>query len=392
MEWEKIQKALAVEAERGFCDMVGRKSRFSRFMTTSLAQKPDQLSEEAIILWNEIAFQFSNYSDLSLFQRQQLLKHSKYFLQKARSDIEALINEGYQLTKYEKDYFDEPYDLDFEEYCLESIEYHPGLTTSQKIDLINGRRIEHFGRRLNFPEYLEFESDRDKFELTRENNYTFSLNWMYLKQLLECEEGYEFRDLVAKEVHSVRLFFPYFSTSAPSLDKGASTCISEIRLSKFICLNLTSTLGRYPRKIDYCIQKIALQFARYSSFELFEKRLLVEEAKTLFLVAQIHFELLPENRPHWVNRYNPYGYFDLPPDSLPLDESVDQQYVRKIKRYSGESVSVEEAATINHLLKLFFEYYERMPVDESEFHDWMGENWYHFYTLRTSTQDICIDF
>lgn len=176
MEWEKVQQALAVEAKRGFCDIIGHKSSFSQFMVISLAQKPDQLSKEATMLWNEIASQFSDYSDLCLFQRQQLLKHSKCFLQKARSDIAELSSEEYQLTKYEKDYFDGEYDLDFEGYCLESIEYHPKMTPSQKIDLINGRRIEHCGKRLSCSEYLEFESDREKFELAREDNYTSSLN------------------------------------------------------------------------------------------------------------------------------------------------------------------------------------------------------------------------
>jgi len=377
MEWERVQRALVVEIEKGYCDVIGRNSSFSQFMAASLAQKPDELLKEAIMLWHEIATQISDYASLSLFQRQQLLQHTKLFLQQARIDIEELSREECCSTEREQEsYFDEEDFIKSEECVLKSIEHDSRLTLSQRMDLINGRKIEHCGRKFKFFEYLEFEADQDKFETLRERNYVSSLNWIYLKRLLEFEEKYEFRNLVTKVTCSVRLSFPYFGSTPFSLDGEASNCTYEIRLGKFICLSIGNIPDSYPREMDYRIRRIALKFARYSNLELSKRKLLVEEAASLFPTVQAYVALLPENRPQWVDDYNPYAYFDLAPGSLPCDKFVDHRYMREMRKYSSEVTTIDVVAGTNYLLRAFFEDYERLPKDESEFDKWLRTSFF----------------
>lgn len=89
MDWLRLQKALAVEAERGFNDIVGNQHRFSEFLSLSLSQPPVDLPEVAQHRWQEMASQFASYSDLTFAQRQHLVADTRRFLYQTRRDLEA---------------------------------------------------------------------------------------------------------------------------------------------------------------------------------------------------------------------------------------------------------------------------------------------------------------
>lgn len=87
-DWVRLQKALAVEAEHGFNDLVGRQSRFSEFLAQSLQQAPEMIPTRDRRRWQEVANQFANYSDLSFAQRQHLVADTRRFLYQVRQNCE----------------------------------------------------------------------------------------------------------------------------------------------------------------------------------------------------------------------------------------------------------------------------------------------------------------
>ncbi|NJL89788.1 MAG: ATP-dependent DNA helicase RecG [Coleofasciculaceae cyanobacterium SM2_1_6] len=80
MEWQRLQKALSVEAEKGFPDLQGNQYRFSEFITLTLGKTPRGLNPIDHKRWMSIAEDFSHYPRLSLIQRQHLVTETKRFL------------------------------------------------------------------------------------------------------------------------------------------------------------------------------------------------------------------------------------------------------------------------------------------------------------------------
>ncbi len=83
-DWQRMQKALAVEAERGFQDLQGRQYRFSEFLTLSFGIPLPQGTRDQQRRWQDFAQQFANYPDLSLDQRQALVAGARRFLRELR--------------------------------------------------------------------------------------------------------------------------------------------------------------------------------------------------------------------------------------------------------------------------------------------------------------------
>jgi ATP-dependent DNA helicase RecG len=88
MDWLRLQKALAVEAERGFNDLMGNQYRFSEFLSFSLNEPPAELSVSDRQRFQEIASQFAQYSELAFADRQHLVAESRRLLHQARKDCE----------------------------------------------------------------------------------------------------------------------------------------------------------------------------------------------------------------------------------------------------------------------------------------------------------------
>jgi len=79
-DWLRLQKALSVEAEKGFTDLVGNQYRFSEFLCLSFGKTPDALAPTERRQWHEIANQFARYPEMTAQQRQHLVAETRRFL------------------------------------------------------------------------------------------------------------------------------------------------------------------------------------------------------------------------------------------------------------------------------------------------------------------------
>ncbi len=91
--WERLQKALLVEAESGFSDLMGNRYRFSEFICLSLNQQPPVNSSPESHRWQEIATEFANYPHLSLDKRKTLIADTQEFLNQLKAIVEKSIEE-----------------------------------------------------------------------------------------------------------------------------------------------------------------------------------------------------------------------------------------------------------------------------------------------------------
>ncbi|HEY9665629.1 MAG TPA: ATP-dependent DNA helicase RecG, partial [Coleofasciculaceae cyanobacterium] len=87
-DWVRLQKALAVEAEKGFVDLVGNQYRFSEFLCLSFGKTPEALLPVERRRWQAIAAEFARYSQMTLEQRQHLVADTRRFLYKLQQDTQ----------------------------------------------------------------------------------------------------------------------------------------------------------------------------------------------------------------------------------------------------------------------------------------------------------------
>ncbi|PMB42455.1 hypothetical protein CEN47_01285, partial [Fischerella thermalis CCMEE 5319] len=93
-DWIRLQKALAIEEEQGFTDLVGRQYRFSEFFTLTFGKFPNDLPSYERRRWQQLAAQFSNYPNLGLEDRKNLvLETSQYLYQLEQQEGEAQTRE-----------------------------------------------------------------------------------------------------------------------------------------------------------------------------------------------------------------------------------------------------------------------------------------------------------
>ncbi|MBW4575842.1 MAG: ATP-dependent DNA helicase RecG [Aphanothece sp. CMT-3BRIN-NPC111] len=88
-DWLRLQKALAVEAERGFSDLVGKQYRFSEFLCLSFGQPPVASTQSERRRWQELASEFSRYPTLTLLERQNLVTEASRFLLASQQTCEG---------------------------------------------------------------------------------------------------------------------------------------------------------------------------------------------------------------------------------------------------------------------------------------------------------------
>lgn len=80
IDWNKLQKALAIEVETGFRDIVGKQYRFSEFLCLNLGDPSVQLSLDLKRQCQELASRFAQYQGLSLSDRQNLIAKTRQFI------------------------------------------------------------------------------------------------------------------------------------------------------------------------------------------------------------------------------------------------------------------------------------------------------------------------
>lgn len=88
LDWLRLQKALSVEAERGFNDLVGSQYRFSEFLNLNLNQPLTELPRTERQRLQDIAGEFARYSDLTFAQRQHLVAETRRVLYQTRRTLE----------------------------------------------------------------------------------------------------------------------------------------------------------------------------------------------------------------------------------------------------------------------------------------------------------------
>lgn len=89
LNWVRLQKALSVEAERGYTDIMGNQYRFSEFLCLSLGKPPRNLTAGDKIQWHDTAQKFAGYSNLNAAQRKQLVISTRNFLHKQKALVET---------------------------------------------------------------------------------------------------------------------------------------------------------------------------------------------------------------------------------------------------------------------------------------------------------------
>ncbi len=87
-DWVRLQKALSVEAEKGFTDLVGNQYRFSEFLCLSFGKTPDLLTPTERRQWQDIATKFAHYSQMDFEERQHLVADTRRFLHQLQQDIQ----------------------------------------------------------------------------------------------------------------------------------------------------------------------------------------------------------------------------------------------------------------------------------------------------------------
>ncbi|MBW4524273.1 MAG: ATP-dependent DNA helicase RecG [Phormidium tanganyikae FI6-MK23] len=88
MDLVRLQKALSVEADRGFNDLEGNQFRFSEFLRLSLTESTEALPKSEKERCQTIANQFAKYSDLEFAQRQHLVAETRRFLYQVKKSEE----------------------------------------------------------------------------------------------------------------------------------------------------------------------------------------------------------------------------------------------------------------------------------------------------------------
>jgi ATP-dependent DNA helicase RecG len=79
-DWMRLQKALTVETQKGFIDIMGNQYRFSEFLCFSLEEIPPVLMPTERWEWQEIAKLFANYPNFTPEDRQILVERTSQFL------------------------------------------------------------------------------------------------------------------------------------------------------------------------------------------------------------------------------------------------------------------------------------------------------------------------
>ncbi|MEO3707125.1 ATP-dependent DNA helicase RecG [Trichormus azollae] len=89
-DWIRLHKALALEAEHGFTDLVGKQYCFSEFLSLTFGKFPPGLPPKERSHWHQIAMQFDEYPNWEVQVRQHLVAEVRRYLYKLEKDLEEV--------------------------------------------------------------------------------------------------------------------------------------------------------------------------------------------------------------------------------------------------------------------------------------------------------------
>ena len=89
-DWIRLQKALSVEADRGYTDLMGNQYRFHDFISMNFSKSlPQDAPIRDRIRWAEMGREFDCYPSLEYNQRKRLVTDARNFLYRLRETLET---------------------------------------------------------------------------------------------------------------------------------------------------------------------------------------------------------------------------------------------------------------------------------------------------------------
>ncbi|MEA5542275.1 ATP-dependent DNA helicase RecG [Limnoraphis robusta Tam1] len=88
-DWERLQKAIAVEAERGFNNVQGKHHQFHEFLYISLNELFNLVPGDSKNRCQQMVDAFANYSEKSLQERENLLDDTRRFLLQMQRSLDC---------------------------------------------------------------------------------------------------------------------------------------------------------------------------------------------------------------------------------------------------------------------------------------------------------------
>ena len=96
-DWVRLQKALAIEADKGFTDLIGKQYRFSEFLCLTFGKFPTALPSVERGRWQELAAKFANYPHLEESERQHLVAETRRYLYQLQQEPKESSTEKSQI-------------------------------------------------------------------------------------------------------------------------------------------------------------------------------------------------------------------------------------------------------------------------------------------------------
>ncbi len=89
-DWIRLDKALSVEAEKGFTNLQGNQYQFNEFLCLNFGNSPPSGTPTSDRRkWQNFATQYANYPNLSVAQRKTLISQTRQFLYELRKTLET---------------------------------------------------------------------------------------------------------------------------------------------------------------------------------------------------------------------------------------------------------------------------------------------------------------
>jgi len=88
-DWSRLQRALMVEADRGFNDLEGHQQRFSEFLQGVLSSPPEPLPEDKQGVWRSLAADYGRYGEMSFAARQYLVAETRKTIYETQKTLES---------------------------------------------------------------------------------------------------------------------------------------------------------------------------------------------------------------------------------------------------------------------------------------------------------------
>ena len=140
-DWSRLKRALSIEVEHGFTNLMGRHYRFSEFFTLTFGKFPRSLPRSERLRWQELAEKFSNYPHLKLQDRQHLIAQTRQYIHQLK--FQSRVIESNQEAKIiEKDS-----ESDYQ-YRIQNTKYTTLAYTVPSLSKVTLRHTPRLGQKL----------------------------------------------------------------------------------------------------------------------------------------------------------------------------------------------------------------------------------------------------